>query len=207
MYSVVIPTMWKSSRTADLLKKYNDCNLVNEILIIDNDPSSCVDLSNIRKAKKIYSGENIYVNPSWNFGVRMSSCEKIIISNDDISFDVDELLSFMLDKSGVFGMHYSGINSDKKVELDLIDGDCIGSGWGCLIFLEKSQYKEIPNSLKVLYGDNWISANSKNPKSIVANLFTEHSTTCNFVFNKNKDVSISDLDKNAWMSILAENFE
>ena len=73
--------------------------------------------------------------------------------------------------------------------------------------MEKSQYKEIPDSIKVLYGDNWISANSRNPKSIVANLFTEHSTTCNFVFNENRDVPIFDLDKSAWMSILEENFK
>lgn len=207
MYSVVIPTMWKSNRTLDLLIRYSNCDLVKEIIIIDNNPSLSIDLSQIKKLKKIYSGKNIYVNPAWNFGVRMSSCEKIIISNDDISFDVDKLLYFMLDKSGVFGMHHSGINSHEEVELDLIDGDCIGSGWGCLIFLEKSQYKEIPDSIKVLYGDNWISANSRNPKSIVANLFTEHSTTCNFVFNENRDVPIFDLDKSAWMSILETNFK
>ena len=73
-YSIVIPTLWKSNRTKKLIKDLNDCQYVDEIIIIDNTGTEERDtLPTIYpKLRMVSKGENIYVNPAWNWGIELA---------------------------------------------------------------------------------------------------------------------------------------
>ncbi len=45
MFSVIVPTMWRSERTLPMLQKLNDCDYVSEIILIDNDTTATTDVS------------------------------------------------------------------------------------------------------------------------------------------------------------------
>lgn len=178
MYSVVIPTIWRNFRVIDLIEQYNDCPLVSEILLIDNMPEKKVEMPYYEKVKVIHSGENLYVNPSWNLGVEVAENEDIIISNDDISFDVNSVLEFMKDQEyGCTGVHPISINSEDELPIEIYDGDYIGHGWGVLLFVKKSKYQPIPSELKIWFGDNYIANTCHPNKSVLMNLYTEMSSS------------------------------
>ena len=42
-FSIVIPTMWLSDKIQTMLDKYEDCSLVKEIIIIDNNPNKKIN--------------------------------------------------------------------------------------------------------------------------------------------------------------------
>ncbi len=158
-FSVVIPTMWKSIVTLDLLHLYDKCEFIDEVIVIDNDKDSRPEnLNAIQKLTLIESYENLYVNPSWNIGVYQARNELVAISNDDILFEPDDMFSFVskLDNFGAIGMsHFNFGNAASEICLE--DGNDIGLGWGCLIFVKKSNWVQIPENIKVWFGDNWIA--------------------------------------------------
>lgn len=175
MFSVVIPTIWKSKQFAILLDRYQSCNLVDEIVIIDNQPESCdIDLSQFNKVKRFQQSENIYVNPAWNLGVSLSSNQDIIISNDDILYDVETTLAYIdsLDNFVSIGAHagsfYGLIEGyeDKNLDPYIHDGHFVCKGWGCLMFVKKDKWIEIPNDLKIYFGDDWIAHKMKPAQSV-----------------------------------------
>lgn len=176
-----MPTMWRSGRTVELLKAYNECPHVDEIIIINNDPKNIPELPEIDSMEKLCVtsfGSNMFVNPAWNYGMITAKNPYAIISNDDISFDVNAVLEFMSDKEfDCVGVHPVGINSDDKHELEIVDGTHIGNGWGVLLFIKRITYKKIPGMLKIWFGDNWIQMTSPNAQSLILNLETEMSVT------------------------------
>jgi hypothetical protein len=163
--------MWRSEYTIKLLKQLDDSNLVSETILIDNDPIKKPNLSKFTKIKYLTKGHNIYVNPAWNWGVNESKNELIAICNDDILFNVNQTLELVLKNQhglGCFGM--SGFNFIESTEFpgfikvekkEQLDQHLKGNGWGALIFLKKSNWIEIPNSLKIWFGDDWISKTNK----------------------------------------------
>lgn len=176
-----MPTMWRSGRTVELLKAYNECPHVDEIILINNDPKNIPELPEIDSMEKLCVtsfGSNMFVNPAWNYGMITARNPYAIISNDDISFDVNAVLEFMSDKEfDCVGVHPVGINSDDKHELEIVDGTHIGNGWGVLLFIKRITYKKIPGMLKIWFGDNWIQMTSPNAQSLILNLETEMSVT------------------------------
>jgi hypothetical protein len=102
--------------------------------------------------------QNIYVNEAWNIGVSIAKYENICISNDDLIWDVN-CLKIILDNLGnkVIGMSTANYNKE------LPKGDFIIRkinervwGWGCCIFLNKDNWINIPQDLKIACGDDWI---------------------------------------------------
>lgn len=158
-FSVVIPTMWYSPQIHRNLPNLNDCDEVGEIILIDNNPSlKPQNLGNYEKLKYLPQDGNIFVNPAWNLGVRESVYKYICISNDDIFFNTDifNWIQPHMDK-GVIGMwtgNYYGENVDKPYEIQPIGGR--PWGWGCLLFIEKDNWVEIDERLKIACGDDWL---------------------------------------------------
>ena len=168
-FSVVIPTMWKYEPFVNFLKDIVECPSVDEVIIINN----AVDLTpaeydkSLRHHEKIIEisyGENIFVNPAWNIGVQTSRNKKVCIINDDIIFDLrlfhhaDRVLN---EHTGVLGLCQGSTDWNQPT---LIDGSIdirpwnneVISAYGCLMFVHKDWWIDIPSDLKVYFGDNWI---------------------------------------------------
>jgi hypothetical protein len=161
MFSVIIPTLWKSDYIFTTLERLEEHSEVGEIILIDNS-SERKDL-NFSKLNYIYEGVNTFVNPAWNKGVSISRFDNICIANDDIAFNA-QLFDFVKPHihSGIIGQHVS--NYDKwetsfnpKIE-KMIGRDW---GWGCLFFIHKSNWVEIPNDLLIACGDDYLIKNVK----------------------------------------------
>jgi glycosyltransferase involved in cell wall biosynthesis len=187
-YSIIIPTLWKSGRTQKLIEDLLECQYVNEIIIIDNtNTEECDKLSTIHsKLRMVSKGENIYVNPAWNWGIELAKNNLVALVNDDINFDtnvfgvIDEKI---LDTFGIVGMgednYKEQIDESKGPYLDIWKPGVNDWGWGCLMMLKKSDWLPIPNEIKIWYGDNIIKDVNSVSKGVLRNfkVETEMSTT------------------------------
>jgi GT2 family glycosyltransferase len=163
-FSVIVPTIWRSEYTIELLKKYSECDLVGEIILIDN-ASDLGKTINFDKVLHIKEPTNIFVNPAWNKGVALSKFDNIVISNDDILYDVDYFLNHLkyainvIDTNGFIGMASDNYNLENNLEspyIDLYGSKPHTGGWACLFFFKKQKWVNIPDTIKIYYGDNFI---------------------------------------------------
>ena len=196
MLSVIIPTVQKKlevlKRLTELLEKDNS---VSEIFVINNKPEVSLDLRGDKL--KIYTPEeNLYVNPSWNFGVSKIKNDNFVLMNDDLLVCRDfcsQIVKsevFNDEKTGLIGVSTGSINQFSNVDYIEIPPEnasapvfkplnrYLGTGdWGIAIFGKKHNYYEIPDDLKIIYGDNYlIYQNLKNNKQnySVSNLPVNH---------------------------------
>jgi len=176
-FSVIIPTMWRSNKTSKLLKDLYDSKYIHEILIIDNDVTAKnIDLDQYKDKIKYYpQTKNIYVNPAWNLGVSLSQNDLLCICNDDINFDVDDYIQFILPnilKLGIFGANirpYHKVTQDLlyKINDDRITRAALSTqGFGMLMFINKRNWIDIPTGLKIWFGDDWLTGKHKNIYSV-----------------------------------------
>ena len=182
LWSVVIPTMWKSSRTIQLISHISRSELVSEVIVIDNDPSQKPIFQTSKKVKILAQEKNIYVNPAWNLGVKNSSQERIVLCNDDVTFDISilEFINQNLDiNNSIIGCHPLSFELKTKVPTQIFveKGHYIGGGWGCILFFSKKNYKNIPLSIKIWHGDDWLAGTHKFSYSILHPVATEMSVT------------------------------
>jgi FkbM family methyltransferase len=166
-YSVVVPTLWRANASfIPFLKELVNHHRVGEIILIDNDNTNAPnDLVLIHpKIKRHSFGKNIYVNPAWNFGVSTSVNDKICIVNDDLSFDTrvfDKLDEFITPENGVIGLcpGVSDFNQPPYTDGSINISEWGGQhtyGFGCLMFIHKDSWMEIPKGLDIYFGDNYI---------------------------------------------------
>lgn len=191
MFSVIMPTMWRSYRTVSLINSICSSTVVSELIIIDNNPKSRPRFDVDSKVVMIDQKENIYVNPAWNLGVKESNEDYICIINDDITMDCESVFPYVLNavkKIPCIGIHSSSYNY-KGAEILMTVGHDIGRGWGCCMFLDKRKWVDIPEQIKIWFGDNWIVKTYQDCASIVTSISTEMSTTSN-------DKQLSDVIKN-----------
>jgi glycosyltransferase involved in cell wall biosynthesis len=183
-FSVVIPTLFRSPRLKDLLTKLNECESVDEVILIDNARKYDEHLDKIPKVKVLTPHFNIYVNPAWNYGVQYSKNNSIALVNDDITFDTRIFERFdetELKSKGFIGM--SSENYKEGVEynpqLEPWKGEVVLHGWGCIIMFHKDHWNPIPEELKIWYGDNYMREINPAPSHILKGLpiQTEMSTT------------------------------
>jgi hypothetical protein len=184
-YTVVIPTLWKSNRTEQLIRDLNECEFVDEIIIIDNTNTDEWDRT-YRKIRTVSKGENIYVNPAWNWGIELAKNECIALINDDINFDPNifgVITENILAYNGIIGMgegnYKDKIDEERGPYIDMWKPGVNDWGWGCLILLKKSHWLPIPNDIKIWYGDNFIKDVNSVSKGCLRNfkVETEMSTT------------------------------
>jgi hypothetical protein len=178
-FSVVIPTMWFSHRTESLIKDLCDVESVSEVIVIDNNHGAAPDLPGNDKLIVLVQDENIYVNPAWNLGVAKSKEENICLLNDDVSSDWAELFGHMSsieDDKYCIGVHPVSYQH-KETGVRVVDGSSVGRGWGCCIFLSKNHWQNIPENIKIYYGDNFLVDVYGDAKSFMGWIETEMSTT------------------------------
>ena len=178
-FSIIIPTLWKPKTFPKLLERLQYESRIDEIIIIDNAPKNSPNIHLGAKVQRLEQDNNIFVNPAWNLGVKMASNELICICNDDIFFNINPLLEFVINNSnlmGCFGINPESYNNPLNFP-KINPGQDAHRGWGCLIFFKKSSYIPIPSNLKIWYGDNWIIDNIKNPSSITYPIETKMGIT------------------------------
>jgi len=185
-FSVIIPTLWKSNRIHQLLRDLIDSQFVNEIILIDNAGKFFEYYEALDKVKLVQVEENIYVNPSWNLGIKIAKNDLIALVSDDINFNtnvfgvIDENI---LDTFGIVGMgegnYKEQIDETIGPYLDVWKPGVNDWGWGCMILLNKKNWIDIPDNIKIWYGDNIIKDVNPSPKACLRNfkVETEMSTT------------------------------
>jgi len=154
MFSVIMPTMWMSDKTSCMIVELSKSKLIDEIIIIDNNPEKSIKLDNLSgKFKIIKNKENIYVNPSWNLGVKMSKNNNLIITNDDLCIkNIDKVLDkIQSSEFDLIGLDLVNLNKDSQVMIKSKTGE-MEKGFGCFFYVKKSKFVPIDNEIKIWYG-------------------------------------------------------
>ena len=183
-YSVIIPTLWKSNRIHKLLWDLIKCQYVDEIILIDNAGKFFEYYEALDKVKLVQVEENIYVNPAWNLGIKIAKNDLVALVNDDINFDTTifgVITKDIVSEFGIIGQsefNYKRNNSDEPI-LEKWTGNVRDWGWGCLIMFDKTNWIDIPDNIKIWYGDDYIFKCNPSTKSTLKNfnIETEMSTT------------------------------
>lgn len=183
-FSIIIPTLWKSNRTKKLLSDLNECEYVDEIILIDNTLTEITD-NVVGKIRTASFGENIYVNPAWNWGIHNAKNAFVALINDDINFNpniFEVINNDILHQFGIIGMgegNYKSLNIEGDPILEVWKPGVNDWGWGCFIMLNRKYWIDIPNNIKIWYGDNIIKDVNPSPKAVLRNfrVETEMSTT------------------------------
>ena len=181
-FSIVIPTMWRSDRIVGMLDQFELCDDIDEVIIIDNDWANKPDIEFGPKVKYLKQDENIFVNPAWNLGVSLAANDRVCLLNDDVTFNVSALFSQMsmcFDRFKCIGISPRSyqLDNDNRFQIIIEPGHNIRNGWGCCIFVDKGDWVDIPEELKIFYGDNWIADNYTTSWSLVFPIETEMCTT------------------------------
>ena len=186
--SFIIPTIYKSPRLIKLLYDLENCNLVNEILLIEDAPyTGMLDGIKLNKTKIIPFTKKRYCNGAWNYGVENVSSYYYALCNDDINFDIsiiNDVLHFykLRPNSGFIGMdntQFDTINNPRVFGVAVNDSYEAINGWGCLIFNHKNNNVKVPDDLKHWCGDSYYLTYSKYPcyNYFGPKVYTEMSTS------------------------------
>jgi hypothetical protein len=189
---------------------------VNDITIISNERSELEKELLIYNTKtKLYIDkrvENLFVNESWNYGVKLADNDNIAILNDDILIDT-EVFSFLHDKLtdvGIVGMCFENYALKQSVSMNLTDVVERPYGYGCAMFIHKPNYVNIPEELKIACGDDYLIkfAKGKAKKLFGCKIESDIATTTrlpefgliqledNRIYNENyKNKSVSNVSK------------
>lgn len=173
--SVIIPTLQKDIETLNnLVSRLVVDEVVKEVLIIDNSLKG-YSFKN-KKVRVIIPKENLFVNLSWNLGVREAQNEYICLANDDIGIPNNfctKVLEKFSDDFGIVGMNNFDVINTKNKNNDIviqIDNEELEKSkdisfkpitfrpdsFGIMMFFKKENYVEIPEDLKIFYGDDWV---------------------------------------------------
>jgi hypothetical protein len=164
-FSIIIPTIWKGETINELLQKCYDSDLIGEVILINNSKENTKDFPKNDKLVYIEPEKNIFVNPSWNLGVRVAKNDNIVISNDDVLFDVNYFLKYLqqidnlINGIGFVGMASDNYTLENNLETPFMNPYGVNKntgGWACLFAFKKNNWKDIPETIKIYYGDNFI---------------------------------------------------
>lgn len=180
MIDIVIPTMWIPKNFENSLMEYVDHPAVNRVIIIDNNQKNRPEYAVLshKKIKIISYGRNIFVNPAWNEGYRVSSSPVLAVVNDDIivSKSVFDMVSnFKFEIGDIIGVSLQGrVNNyriddyiateEKIIKLDYNRDEPIGGqawAFGICMFMLRETYKPIPSLYQVWYGDDYLLQSAK----------------------------------------------
>ena len=176
LISVVIPTLQKNKELLlNLIKMLEKDSNVSEIIVIDNSLKGLDYPSD--KIKLITPPANLFVNPSWNLGVKSAANDNVAILNDDITVPENfcsSIFEKITDDMGIVGYNIDYVKETQEIlpspqagEINLVEIPNRCMGWGIALFFNKSNYIEIPDDLKIFYGDDWlIYQNKKRKKKI-----------------------------------------
>ena len=177
MFSIIIPTMQKNINVLNkLVNILDNSECIGEIIIIDNSLKGYDYPSN--KIKVIVPEKNLYVNPSWNLGIKSAKFDYFGILNDDLLIPKDlckKVLDFICKTKNVghVGLDSNIIVPTSETEFNTLpkNADKIMYKvlkktihtwyWGSAFFGYKNNYIKIPDEMKIWCGDNFLLKNNK----------------------------------------------
>lgn len=158
LFSLIIPTMWKSPLLLQMLPVYQESPWVAEIIIIDNDPDNAPDhnFSAYPKIRFLTRDHNIYVNPAWNWGASLAQHTIVLVNDDILIKEMDELFTGITSTNyDIIGARindkYLDQNQDAPIIVDAPERFPSNS-YGCFMVVRKYHY--IPEQLRIHAGDN-----------------------------------------------------
>ena len=173
MLTVIIPTMLltKHEIFEYTLIQLEQSECVKKIIIIDNTENNNFknEYTITSKIEVIEPVGNIFVNPAWNLGIEKTESKYYLLLNDDIILNTqilnncinilettaDSALITVNTENNLKIKKFEKIN--KNIEKQKVEFKNIGDerqGW--FIFGRKSLWVEIPDEIKLLYGDDFI---------------------------------------------------
>ena len=170
MIDLIIPTMWKFEKFPHFLEQYKSYSNINKIIIINNNlDKTPVDLVRDNKIFYYNSNINLFVGPSWNIGVSLSSSNIICILNDDVNLSskvIDFILHQDFSEIDIVGANIVNEEIPLNLEKIIIDRSVeLGMqycNFGTCMFMEKKKYKIIPSLYKCWYTDDYLVHQLKN---------------------------------------------
>lgn len=187
--------MWRSAGLDIMINQQRllDVSVIGELLLIDNCPEKSRKLHH-HKIRTIHSGSNLFVNPSWNLGVKVASYEQICLLSDDVIFDPNifiQLANHVRSEIGITGIGkgcdigISGNIHPKKINLEVCNLDYreYETQFGCTMFFHKDAYYPVPEEAKIFLGDYWLFLYNNRKRKVqnynVTNMdiIMEHSAT------------------------------
>ena len=160
MITLIIPTMWKSERLLPFLYDISYLKIINQILIIDNNPSKRPLIQ--RDDISCISGVSQYLNPAWNLGIETAKNDLCCIMTDTTIFDprlfgrVVEWIYKNGEDFGLIGLNISDKNNGSISIRDYQLGDCLNNFFRCFFLKKEYYYKKIPEDLELYFGDNFL---------------------------------------------------
>ena len=169
MISVIMPTMWKSNLAWKTIRELMKQPAVGEFILIDNSEEDNGNKPFARNFSPnlvyIEEGKNTYVNPAWNKGARLAKFDKLLFVNDDVETDwsfVNNLEEYITEYRGMIGAGVSCWQGPHK-NSDVVPIAHRPNCYGCVFAIHKDSYVEIPDDLKIHYGDDWLFTKSGKP--------------------------------------------
>ena len=212
-FSVIIPTIWKGETLNDLLINLYNCELIGEVILINNDNKNSKPIPLHDKLIYVEPQKNLFVNPSWNLGVRMSKSNNIIISNDDILFDINYFINCLKDVNenhikfedlGIIGMHSDNYKLESNSNNPIFQTHGMVKsmgGWACLFAFNKINWTAIPEQLKIWYGDNFLLGSGKQTIDMYGlKIETKMSSSADTSIDWVKEITDNDLIE--WLKII-----
>lgn len=182
-FTVIIPTLQRSSQLGAIVAQCARHPLVSEVLVINNAQSPLTFPEvNVRVLNQ---PSNIFVNPAWNLGVRESRTQWIALINDDVRF-LDEALdhSAKILRHGLFaivGPDKTCFQGEQKKSIShrIAQFNTTIFGFGTFMCMRKVDYIPIPGKMPIWGGDDWLFSLQHRPNAVLVHteFHTEGSTT------------------------------
>jgi hypothetical protein len=148
-----------------MLNILQESDVVGEVILIDNNKQDCpLSLTEIcNKIVYVACKENLYFNLSMNLGVSKAKYDLLLLLSDDVIFDpkilkfiaenLTEKIGMIAPLSDYFNRGHENLELIKSLNLQPL---VIKDGMGCAMFMHKNNYVNIPEELKMHFGDEFL---------------------------------------------------
>ena len=209
--SVVIPTLWACPTFSPYIQHAANLAIVKEVIIIDNNSIARPTIEH-PKIRVITQKQNIYVNPAWNLGAKLAGGDILCFLNDDFH-PRDEVYAYSLalfeddsdSRLGLIGMNYgqpTGILGHTIVPWRT------NPHFGAMIFMRAKEFRPIPESIKIWWGDEFLVFLSFLRKKQILELhgylesaLQEQTVSVSLNTNRSAFNSILDRDTFLWLKV------
>jgi GT2 family glycosyltransferase len=169
-----VPTIGKFDGLKKQLSQISKCQSVGEIIIINNNKTYNLKIDDFKdcfdgfdRVIVFNSLKELYCNGAWNAGMFLSDkrFQYAILATEDLEYDakVIDLVAEQIDaipKLGILGMDWTIMTEGDLPELNYIyidEGPTQREyGFGLMMFLNKSNWVQIPDGIRHWYGDDFL---------------------------------------------------